>query len=190
MCNKKCGEESTYTRLKFKTDVYPSEFSWNIIDSNSTIKYSGGNFTQPFTDYDVNLCVPDECLTFQAFDSAKNGGTLYQLEQGFKHHDSDVFHYGNAKKQVTKVPFPKNKCGCPQGQSLFEMDLYIRDRSIQFSWDLVTTNASIITSGSQCINWNSEYKHCECLPVVNASECLALSFFVHDSGYKEVDYSV
>lgn len=189
LCNNKCPEQSTYTHITFKTDVYPSEFSWNIIDLNSTIKYSGGNYTQPFTDYEMAFCVPDvdtECLTFQAFDSAKNGGTLYQLEQGF---NNDVFHYGNANKQVTKVPFPKNKCGCPQGQSLFELDLFIRDRSIQFSWDLVTTNASIITSGSQYINWESGYKHRECLPVVNASECVALSFFVHGS-YKAVDYSV
>ena len=161
MCNikKKCQEEDmTPMNFRFKTDVYPSEFTWNVIDLDGTIKYSGGNYTQPFTDYFFGLvCIPyveNECLTFQAFDSAKNGGTLYQLQ------------YGN------------------------DTDLYIRYRSIQFSWELITANTSIVTSGSQYITWNHEYKHRECLPAINTSDCLALSFYVHDDSYGEVDYSV
>ena len=193
MCNvkKKCQEEDTTPmNFRFKTDVYPSEFTWNVIDLDGTIKYSGGNYTQPFTDYFFGLvCIPyveNECLTFQAFDSAKNGGTLYQLQYG----NGTEFHYGNAYKEVTKVPFPNSECRCPQGESLFELDLYIRDRSIQFSWELITANASIVTSGSQYITWNHKYKHRECLPAIKASDCLALSFYVHDDVYGEVDYSV
>ena len=185
MCNKRC-QDGHWFSISFITDLNPMEFSWNIIDSKGSILERGNNYSKPLSHYFFSKCIPDDCLSFQAFDAIGDGGTVFELTR-----DNAVFHKGKADKSFIDIPIPANKncTSCPQGQELFDLDLYIRDRSSQFSWELVNVNNSIVSSGSQYGSWYANYTHHECLPVMTSNECLLLRFFVF-TPYQPVDYTL
>ena len=71
--------------LTLVTDNYPSETSWRIRNSSNVIIASGSGYTNKFTTYNINLCLPaGSCLTFTINDAFGDGMCCLQGQGSYK----------------------------------------------------------------------------------------------------------
>ncbi|HNP49115.1 MAG TPA: T9SS type A sorting domain-containing protein [Bacteroidia bacterium] len=59
--------------LELKTDDYPEETSWDLMDASGTVIQSGGNFTNAQSIYTQDFCMEDTCYTFVIYDTYGDG---------------------------------------------------------------------------------------------------------------------
>jgi len=115
---------SSPVTVVLKLDDFPEETSWEVLDSEGTVLYSGGDYTEPgvFVTESLTLDEPD-CYSFKIYDAGGNGlsGTgLFKLMYGtqifytgkdFGFQDEvqfgiDITKVGNMDNQVTVNIFP------------------------------------------------------------------------------------
>jgi len=95
---------SSPVTLVLKLDDYPEQTSWEVLNSNGSILYSGGDYTDPnvFVTEAFDL-IDTDCYTFKIYDSEGNGlaGTgLYKLMYG-----TTVFRQGKQYGYMDEVQF-------------------------------------------------------------------------------------
>jgi len=95
---------SSPVTLVLKLDDYPEQTSWEVLNSNGTILYSGGDYTDPnvFVTEAFDL-IDTDCYSFKIYDSEGNGlaGTgLYKLMYG-----TTVFRQGKQYGYMDEVQF-------------------------------------------------------------------------------------
>ncbi len=67
------GCEYNEGNLTIILDNYPNETTWNIKDNNNQILYSGGPYSTAGATIQIDLCLQDDCYTFNIFDSWGDG---------------------------------------------------------------------------------------------------------------------
>ncbi|UOB15943.1 M43 family zinc metalloprotease [Abyssalbus ytuae] len=114
------GTECTNISLSITFDNYPEETSWEILDSNGAVAYSGGTYGDQADGSTLNLtgCIDDGCYTLVFYDSYGDGmccsygngsytltntdtGTVLVTGGSFSSSQSDNFCLGNANRQDT-----------------------------------------------------------------------------------------
>lgn len=70
--------------LELNLDCYADETSWEIVDVNSNVIFSGGNYTFTNANYTVNenVCLNDGCYDLIVYDSYGDGMSSTQCEFG------------------------------------------------------------------------------------------------------------
>ncbi len=90
--------------LNLTTDGYPGETTWEIVDENDVVIYSGGPYNQAETTFNYQFCVEDDaCYTFKIYDSWGDG-----LDGGFFYDDGDyeiLDEDGNVLASLIEVNF-------------------------------------------------------------------------------------
>jgi hypothetical protein len=72
--NSGLGISSMTVQLELALDNYPQEISWEILNDNDSVIFSGGDFNVPYEYINTNLLMPEPgCYTFKLHDTAGDG---------------------------------------------------------------------------------------------------------------------
>jgi len=61
-----------YVSVNIKTDYFPKETTWRIVDSNDAMVVNGGPYSNRYTDYELVECIFEGTYIFKIFDSYGN----------------------------------------------------------------------------------------------------------------------
>lgn len=72
--NSGLGISSMTVQLELSLDNYPQEISWEIVNDNDSVIFSGGDFNVPYEYINTNLLMPEPgCYTFKLHDTSGDG---------------------------------------------------------------------------------------------------------------------
>lgn len=66
-------EDGIQVNLSFMSDGFPFETSWEIVDVNDQVVYSGNGYNGYVAEENIDLCFDEACYTFRLFDGFGDG---------------------------------------------------------------------------------------------------------------------
>lgn len=148
-----CADGFSSIHVTIKTDDYPEETSWAILDSANQPLMQGINYTAGRRHYSHHgICVAtSDCLRFSiAHDENESRGWYdtwwYELKGSYS-----IFVNGELKTAVKGLGGPRQhwvgSCAlnpCPEGLSLVQVDLEIGKDPMSVSWMIVDSYQNIL----------------------------------------------
>jgi hypothetical protein len=95
-------------QVEIRTDQYPGETSWNIINASGQVIFHGGPYLNPLTTYQENLTFSlSDCYTFQLYDSGNDGmdGRYGQGHFILRNQDGQIMAQGGKFGSQAELPF-------------------------------------------------------------------------------------
>ena len=154
----KCSANNFNVEVNLRTDRYPGETRFELYDPNKNKAMDEKQFSA-HTDHTYNECFPQGCYVFKIYDSWGDG-----ICCGYGDGSVNVKVEGTTVVEAAKFGsvLTHRFCGCPAGQTYFELKLTPDMYPQETSWELKDASSAIVMSGSSqgtsgCISDTSCY---------------------------------
>jgi len=109
-----CGVGEFKFELELRTDAYPDETSWHILDENGDIIVSESGYNEQFTTFNYEYCLPVGCHGFYINDIFGDGLCCGYYGDGYYkgsvYGGKEVFNGGDFRSQAIEHFCGENVC--------------------------------------------------------------------------------
>jgi hypothetical protein len=148
-----CRSDETWFQLDIKTDFYPAETEWELINVARTLTFKGGPYKLTNEQYKESVCIPNGTYVFQMKDKYGDGMCC---DNGIGSYSVSIDGIELASGgEFGLVEYTDIKPRCGSDENRVRVKITTDYFGSETSWKLTTLSGSQVMSGSGYKSWET-----------------------------------